>query len=481
MIKGYIPKNERRRILLLCDDIRFTSGIATMAREIVVGTSHHFNWVNVGGAINHPEKGNRLDLSQDTDKTMGIKDTSVFLYPTDGYGSIELIRQLIDIEKPDAIMLFTDPRYWVWLFQHERELRQRLPIIYLNIWDDLPYPLYNKPYYESCDTLFAISKQTENINRVVLGEQAKDKLIKYVPHGINENQFYPLDKSTDDFKEFKNQVLKSNDYDFIVFHNARNLRRKSTSDLILAFKTFLDKLPKQQADKCALIMHTDAVDDNGTDLPRVIEMLMGDKQQNVFISNQKINTDQLNKYYNLADLTALVSSNEGWGLSLTESMMAGTPILANVTGGMQDQMRFEDENGEWIKFTEQFGSNHLGKYKKHGKFAFPVFPNNISLIGSPPTPYIFDDRCDFRDIANQLSSAYALKMEDSNEYSKLGEAAREWVMSDEAMMTAKNMCINVIDGIDETFNTWKPRTIFDLIKIEDYKPNYLKYPVAEHE
>jgi glycosyltransferase involved in cell wall biosynthesis len=403
------------------------------------------------------------------------------VYPIDGYGSIEFVRQILQIEKPDAIMLFTDPRYWVWLFQHEREIRQQVPIIYLNIWDDLPYPLYNKPYYESCDTLFAISKQTENINRVVLGDVAKDKLIKYVPHGINEKYFYPLDKTSDDFKSFKKQVLGDNQFDFITFHNARNLRRKSTSDLILAFKTFIDTLPKQQADKCALILHTDAVDDNGTDLPKVIEMLMGDKQQNIFISNQKITQSQLNNYYNLADITALISSNEGWGLSLTESMMAGTPILANVTGGMQDQMRFEDEDRNWIKFTESFGSNHLGKYKKHGKWAFPVFPSNVSLIGSPPTPYIFDDRCDFRDVANQLASAYALKMEDANEYNKLGELAREWVTSDEAMMTAANMCVNVIDGVDETFNTWTPRSIFDLIKIEDYKPNYLKYPVAEHE
>jgi glycosyltransferase involved in cell wall biosynthesis len=480
-MQNYIPKEQRKKILLLCDDIRFTSGIATMAREIVVGTSHHFNWVNVGGAIQHPDQGKRLDLSQDTNTTTGITDSSVLLYPTSGYGSIELIRQLLEIEKPDAIMLFTDPRYWVWLFQHEREIRQQVPIIYLNIWDDLPYPLYNKPYYESCDTLFAISKQTENINRVVLGDVAKDKLIKYVPHGINEKQFYPLDKSSEDFKAFKSQVFSGHEFDFVTLYNARNLRRKSTSDLILAFKTFLDKLPKQQADKCALILHTEPVDDNGTDLPKVIEMLMGDKQKNVFISSQKINTDQLNKYYNLADITALISSNEGWGLSLTESMMAGTPILANVTGGMQDQMRFEDEDGNWIKFTESFGSNHLGKYKKHGKWAFPVFPSNISLIGSPPTPYIFDDRCDFRDVANQLLEAYMLKMEDSNKYSKLGELAREWVTSDEAMMTATNMCINVIDGIDETFKTWTSRSVFDLIKIEDYKPNYIKYPVAEHE
>jgi glycosyltransferase involved in cell wall biosynthesis len=480
-MQNYIPKDQRKKILLMCDDIRFTSGIATMAREIVVGTAHHFNWINVGGAINHPEKGTRLDLSSDTNKNAGIEDASVMIYPTDGYGSIEFVRQILQIEKPDAIMLFTDPRYWIWLFQHERELRQQVPIIYLNIWDDLPYPLYNKPYYESCDALFAISKQTENINHVVLGDVAKDKLIKYVPHGINAKYFYPLDKTTEDFKSFKQQVLGDNQFDFITFHNARNLRRKSTSDLILAFKTFLDTLPKQQADKCALIMHTDAIDDNGTDLPKVIEMLMGNNQKNIFISNQKITQSQLNSYYNLADITALISSNEGWGLSLTESMMAGTPILANVTGGMQDQMRFEDADGNWIKFTESFGSNHLGKYKKHGKWAFPVFPSNVSLIGSPPTPYIFDDRCDFRDVANQLASAYALKMEDANEYNKLGELAREWVTSDEAMMTAANMCVNVIDGIDETFNTWTPRSLFDLIKIEDYKPNYLKYPVAEHE
>jgi hypothetical protein len=144
-------------------------------------------------------------------------------------------------------------------------------------------------------------------------------------------------------------------------------------------------------------------------------------------------------------------------------------------------MRFEDENGEWIKFTEEFGSNHLGKYKKHGKWAFSVFPSNLSLIGSPLTPYIFDDRCDFRDVADQLLSAYILKMEDSNEYAKLGEAGRAWVTSDEAMMTAKNMALNVMNGIDETFEKWTPRSTFDLIKIDNLQPKYLKYPVAEHE
>ena len=33
--KGYIPKDKRKKILLLSDDIRVTSGVGTMSREIV--------------------------------------------------------------------------------------------------------------------------------------------------------------------------------------------------------------------------------------------------------------------------------------------------------------------------------------------------------------------------------------------------------------------------------------------------------------
>ena len=54
MKKGYIPKDKRKKILLLSDDIRTQSGIGTMSREIVLKTAHHFNWVNLGGAVKHP-------------------------------------------------------------------------------------------------------------------------------------------------------------------------------------------------------------------------------------------------------------------------------------------------------------------------------------------------------------------------------------------------------------------------------------------
>lgn len=467
MKEGYIKQTDRKKILLLSDDIRFTSGISTMAKEIVIGTAHRFNWVNLGAAIQHPEAGQRLDVSADTGKLAGIDDAAVFIYPNNGYGSPEAVRQLIEIEKPDAIVFFTDPRYWIWLFQMENEVRKKIPMIYLNIWDDLPAPLYNKSYYESCDALMAISKQTKNINDMVLGEKAKDKVIRYVPHGINEEMFYPI---TPDMKEdyakvqeMRKKYFGDDQPEYVVLYNARNIRRKCTSDLVAAYAHFCDSIGKEKAKKCALLLHTQPVDENGTDLYAVRDLICDPEYQRVVFCDNKYNTQDMNILYNCCDVTALVSSNEGWGLSITEGMMCGKPFIATVTGGMQDQMRFEDETGKWLELTPEIPSNHFGTYKKHGKWAFPVFPSNMSIVGSIPTPYIFDDRADFRDIASRMEEVYNLTADQKVDIAK---AAREWVTSDESKMSARWMCKNVITTVEDTLVNWTPRPKHEFIKIE---------------
>ena len=207
---SYIKKENRKKILLLCDDIRMHSGIATMAREIVIGTAHHYNWVNLGAAINHPEKGKTLDLSADINKQKGIDDASVLVIPNNGYGDAQMVRALLFNHKPDAVFIFTDPRYWIWLFEMEREIRSKIPIVWLNIWDDYPAPVYNKNYYNSVDTLMGISKQTVNINKIVLGDDAEDKIIDYVPHGIDPKTFFPIlpdHEKYNDFLNFKKDYL----------------------------------------------------------------------------------------------------------------------------------------------------------------------------------------------------------------------------------------------------------------------------------
>ena len=469
---GYIKKEDRKKILLLTDDIRVTSGVAQIGREMVVNTSHRYNWVQLAGAVQHPEKGKRFDLSAETNKQAGIEDSSVILYPTDGYGNPDLLRQIINIEKPDAIFLITDPRYFVWVFQMENEIRKKIPIAYLNIWDSFPAPMYNKEFYESCDALFGISKQTVNINKIVLGDKAEDKIIKYIPHGLNNKNFRLLEEETDELKEFKKYITRGKEYDFTLLFNSRNIRRKSIPDTILAWKLFTDGLTKEQADKCLLVLHTEPVSDHGTDLPAVIEYFFPEGNENIVISNEKLPTEKMNLLYNCADGVILVSSAEGWGLSLTEALLTGTPFIANTTGGMQDQMRFEDKNGEWYTPSPEVPSNHRKTYTTCGKWALPVYPTNLSVVGSPQTPYIYDDRCSFEDVAERISELYSMSKEERQER---GKAGMEWALSDEAGFTSEKMSERIIEGIDELFKVWKSRPDYYIYKDTDYEPRALNH------
>ena len=459
----YLPKDKRKKILLICDDIRVHSGIATVAKEIVLHTAQHFNWVQIAGAIKHPDKGKVFDLSQNINQQTGLTDSSAMLYPVDGYGNIELVRQIIKLENPDALMLITDPRYFMWLFNAEGEIRKNMPIMYLNIWDDYPAPLYNKAFYESCDLLMGISKQTVNINKIVLGDKAKSKIIKYLPHGLNHKIYRPL-KTTEEIEameKMKLDLFGKDKIDFILFFNSRNIRRKQISDAMWAFRMFLDSLPKEKADRCRFLLHTELVHEAGTDLPVVNELLFGDKYPNAIVfDTKKWETPQLNMLYNMTDCQILLTSNEGWGLTLTEAMLAGNPIIANVTGGMQDQMRFEDEKGKWFTPSPEIPSNNTGRYKKHGEWAFPCYPTSRSLQGSPVTPYIWDDRCKPEDAADRIREVYDLGPEKRKE---LGVKAREWCLSEEAGFTAEVQGKRFIEFANKLFRTWKPRIAFEVI------------------
>jgi len=471
----YIPKDERKKILLICDDIRVHSGVATVAKEIVVGTAQHFNWVQLGGAIKHPDAGKRLDLSTSTNEENGLEDSNVLLYPCDGYGNPTLLREVITIEKPDAILLFTDPRYFTYIFNMEQELRKSIPITYLNIWDDYPAPMYNKPYYEACDLLMGISKQTVNINKLVLKGAEKNKIFKYIPHGKDESKYFPITEPNKELSEFKKSLFNGVVPEFVVYFNSRNIRRKQIPDTILAFRSFLDTLPKEKAKKCYLVIKSEMVTEPGTDLNKVREYLLGeDYIKNCIILENRFSEQQLNFLYNVADVQILLTSNEGWGLTITEAILSGTPIIANTTGGMQDQMRFVDNDGKWFVPSADVPSNHRGTYKKHGEWAFPVYPVTRSLQGSPQTPYIFDDRCKWEDAADRIKEVYELSPEDRK---ARGLKGREWAISKEAGFTSDHQSVKVIEAFDELFEIWKPREEYELINANEFKGNFLNHKI----
>ena len=149
-------------------------------------------------------------------------------------------------------------------------------------------------------------------------------------------------------------------------------------------------------------------------------------------------------------------------------------IIAPVQGGMQDQMRFEDENGDWINFTSEFPTNSNGKYKKCGEWAIPMWPKTRSLKGSPPTPYIYASQVDIEDAGLALLKCYNLGKEEIN---RRGLKGREWLLSDEAKMTASGMGQNFIDNIDTLFEKWEPVSKYTIEKVTEKNTTFNPHPI----
>jgi hypothetical protein len=290
-----------------------------------------------------------------------------------------------------------------------------------------------------------------------------DWQVSYVPHGINPNEYKPIEVT----KQFREEILKGKDYDYVFFWSNRNIRRKQPSDVIMAFKEFCDRIGEDKASKVALVMHTQPTDQNGTDLPKVHQTLA--PECNVIFSDKRRTTAELNMLYNMADCTINIAGNEGFGLTTAESVMAGTPIIVNVTGGLQDQcgFRFKD-SGELLTAEDYKEIGSLHKWRDWedkvtwGEWARPVWSRAQTMAGSVPTPYIWDDKVDVYDVATAMEEMYN---KPKSELKEAGLKGREMFIGEMGLVNT-NMCQTLVDGIEGTFENWKPRQRYELFKIK---------------
>lgn len=281
-------------------------------------------------------------------------------------------------------------------------------------------------------------------------------LIHYVPHGIDFNVFKPLDKSDPELVKFRKNTFKNKDYDFVFFYNSRNINRKRTANIFLAFRNFCDNLSKNAAEKCLLLLHTEMVLDAGTDLKAVGEAFL--EGYNYLVLESRYSPQEMNFLYNMAEVTVNISSNEGFGLSVAESLMAETPVIVNVTGGLQDQIGQTDDDGNPVEFDRDFGSNNVKRYTRHGVWAKVVWPAARIIQGSPPTPYIFDDLCKWEDVAVEMMSWYKSGKENC---STCGKEGRRWAMN-EGGLNIKNLANQFIKAMDFTLENFVPQSRFSL-------------------
>ena len=223
-----------------------------------------------------------------------------------------MIRSILRTEKPDIIWFMTDPRFYVWLWDMENEIRPLVPMVYYHVWDNFPAPMFNRAYYLSNDRICAISKVTRDI----VAEVSPEVRLDYVPHAVNGEVFKPF--TDEQITKMRKDNLKQEDQDKVIFFwNNRNARRKQSGSLIFWFKKFLDEVGH---DKAQLIMHTDPKDAHGQDLQQIVEHLGLDTQQQVLFSTQKVGQGDLAAMYNMVDCTINISDAEGFGLATLESL-----------------------------------------------------------------------------------------------------------------------------------------------------------------
>ena len=404
----------KKKILVLSDHPMSPSGVGTQTKYMIEGllATGRFQFVCLGGALQHTDMTPTRVEGHEDDWT---------IYPVEGYGSQDMVRSLMRRERPDLIWIMTDPRFWGWLWEMEDELRPLVPILYYHVWDNYPYPTYNRASYLSNDHIVTISKLTDDIVRTVAPEVG----CTYLPHAVNTKIFTPVAQS-EDARKFKEEHGIGPDK-FLVFWNNRNARRKQSGTLIFWWKAFLDKVGH---DKATLMMHTDVKDPHGQDLHAIIKEL-GMVNGEVLFSQQKIPQEHLSMLYNASDCTINVSDAEGFGLSTLESMACGTPIIVNKTGGLQDQ----------ITDGKEF-------------FGIGLEPCSRAVIGSQEIPWIYEDRLSEEQVVNALVELYEMSPEDRAE---MGRKGSEFVNERFNFKKYQDRWVEIVDSVIEESGAWRDR------------------------
>jgi len=412
------------KVLVLSDHPFSPSGVGTQTRYMVEGllATGRYSFICLGGAIKHK------DYSPQKSEQWG---DDLVVYPVDGYGTQDAIRSLMRTEKPDMLWFMTDPRFYGWLWEIEDEIRSLIPMVYYHVWDNYPYPTFNKVWYDSTDVVACISKVTHDI----VSNVSPDVESHYIPHAVTPDHFRPFDQAT--VCEFRTKMNVDQDK-FVVFWNNRNARRKQPATLIHIFNQFLERVGK---DKATLIMHTDPHDPNGPNLVSNINEL-GLTNGEVKFSTQKVDFSHLATMYNIADVTINISDAEGFGLSTLESLSCGTPIIVNMTGGLQEQVT----NGE-----EWYGVG--------------IEPSSKAVIGSQNIPFIYEDRLNNEDVVDALVKLYEMSKEERQQLGLLGAKHVEENYSFDQYVSTWD---NLLSSVHKKYGAWDTRknyTTWEMIEV----------------
>ena len=415
--------DEKIKVLTLSDHPLLPSGVGTQTRYIIEALlkSGKFSVLSLGGAVRHND--------YNPTKTEEFGDDWLII-PVDGYGDPNKLRGLIHSYKPDILYFMTDPRFYGWLWDMEDEIRPLVPMVYYHVWDNKPYPTFNKRFYDSTDKIVTISKVTSDIVQNVAPNVEEE----YVPHAVDQNVFRKIPEEDLVVVRDQNPLLKDK---FVAVWCNRNARRKQSGTLLFWWKEFCDRVGH---DKAVLLMHTDIRDPHGQPLDVLAEHL-GINNGQVIFSNRKVPAPHLAAMYNIADVVINISDAEGFGLGTLEALSCETPIIVNMTGGLQEQVT----DGK-----EYFGVG--------------IEPASKAVIGSDQVPWIYEDRMNKEDFVSALEKMYSLSAEERHQ---LGVKGSKHVNKNYNFKNFQDKWVELMLDLHERHGSWNNRKLYNRWEIID--------------
>ena len=370
------------KLLAITDDIRLPTGVGIQANKLLIGLqkSGLFQVSQIGGSL--------IPQSPKPVEVEGVK-----IYPTsDGYGNPNFLRLVMQKERPDITLMFSDPRFFHYIFNMDNEVRHYSKLILYHTWDNAPFPKYNVPWYNACDYVTTISKFSHELL------ESGGVKNTFIPHGYNPQDFYALkpDVVLQKRKEMLTKVNRANT-DFIIFWNNRNIHRKRLSDVIQSFEYFYNRHPDS-----LLFINTNPFDAEGNDIVHLLRDNIFPQYLPLVFNFNKVKVEELNEFYNIADVSINISNSEGFGLCVGESLLTETPVICTRTGGMIEQM------------TD--GKSTYGLLLK---------PAVKELFGVPGAPYIYRDFVSYDQVVAAFESVYAY----ATIFKEKGKQGREHIIN----------------------------------------------------
>lgn len=185
--------------------------------------------------------------------------------------------------------------------------------------------------FKECDMIIATTPPQSDL--VVEDYHVPRSKVRMIPPGYDDNRFFPVSEAT------RQGIRTEMNYQGPVIASIGRLARNKGFDLLVrAFAIVTSRIPEA---KLRLAVSMQSSDPGDTRMLEELQELIAEHslQEKVIISDS-LPDEQMADYYRAADVFALSSRYEPFGMTAIEALACGTPTVVTTRGGLYRALDF---------------------------------------------------------------------------------------------------------------------------------------------